>query len=191
MGCSVGHSTVPYAEAYPDAEVHGIDVAAPMLRYAHVRAEALGQRVHFSQQNAERTQFPDGSFDLVVSHILLHEMPVFAIRNVLRESYRLLAPGGRMIHLEGALYQNMDPFRAFLYDWETANNNEPFWSAMRDLDLKQLASEAGFAADPIEMKFIQNGVWKAKLTAQSQSETNRKPGIGSRGTWLILSAQKT
>lgn len=190
MGCSVGHSTVPYAEAYPNAEVHGIDVAAPMLRYAHARAEALGQRVHFSQQNAEQTQFADGSFDLVVSHILLHEMPVFAIRNVLKESYRLLAPGGRMIHLEGALYQNMDPFRAFLYDWETTNNNEPFWSAMRDLDLPQLASEAGFSTDQIEVKFIPNGVWKEKITAQTQSEVNRKPGIGSRGTWLILSACK-
>lgn len=47
MGCSVGHSTLPYVDAYPDAEVYAIDVAAPMLRYAHARAEALGKRVHF------------------------------------------------------------------------------------------------------------------------------------------------
>ena len=69
MGCSVGHSTVPYAQAFPDAEVHGIDVAAPMLRYAHARAEELGEKVHFSQQNAEQTNFKSGTFDLIVSHI--------------------------------------------------------------------------------------------------------------------------
>lgn len=55
MGCSVGHSTLPYSEAWPDAELHAIDVAAPMLRYAHARAEAKGAKVHFSQQNAHAT----------------------------------------------------------------------------------------------------------------------------------------
>jgi 2-polyprenyl-3-methyl-5-hydroxy-6-metoxy-1,4-benzoquinol methylase len=29
MGCSVGHSTLPYVDAYPDAEVHAIDIGAP------------------------------------------------------------------------------------------------------------------------------------------------------------------
>ena len=70
MGCAVGHSTLPYATGYPAAEVHAIDVAAPMLRYAHARASAMGSAVHFSQQNAEHTQFEDESFDLVVSHFV-------------------------------------------------------------------------------------------------------------------------
>jgi hypothetical protein len=34
MGCTVGHSTLPYKELFPDAEVWGIDVAAPQVRYA-------------------------------------------------------------------------------------------------------------------------------------------------------------
>ena len=69
MGCTVGHSTLPYVDAYPEAEIFAIDVGAPVLRYAHARAEALGKRVHFSQQNAEQTNFEEGSFDLIVSHI--------------------------------------------------------------------------------------------------------------------------
>ena len=51
MGCSVGHSTLPYCNGFPKAEVHAIDVAAPMLRYAHTRASSMGNAVHFSQQN--------------------------------------------------------------------------------------------------------------------------------------------
>jgi SAM-dependent methyltransferase len=186
LGCSVGHSTLPYVDAYPDAEVYAIDVAAPMLRYAHARAEALGKRVHFSQQNAEHTGFADESFDLVVSHILLHEIPKPAIRNVIRECYRLLAPGGIMLHVEAPLYRDMDSYTAFMFDWETANNNEPFWSAMRDLDLVAIAAEAGFEADKVIQTFVANGAWKAKAPTG-----NSKHGeLGSRGNWFVFAASK-
>ncbi|WP_094672477.1 class I SAM-dependent methyltransferase [Hydrocoleum sp. CS-953] len=149
MGCTVGANTLPYVDAYPNAEVYGIDLAPAILRYGHARAEYLGKRVHLSQQNAEKTNFPDESFDLVVSHIFLHEIPVPAIRNVFRESYRLLAPGGIMIHQDAPLYRDLDLYTAFVYDEETTNNNEPFWSAMRDLDLVAVAREAGFSRDSL------------------------------------------
>lgn len=186
MGCSVGHSTLPYVDVYPDAEVYAIDVAAPMLRYAHARAEVLGKRVHFSQQNAEQTNFADGSFDLVVSHILLHEIPQPAISKVMRECYRLLAPGGMMIHVEAPLYSHMDAFTAFMYDWETANNNEPFWSAMRDLDLTKLAASSGFAADKVVHSFVPNGVWKAKAPTNNSQQGGSRPG----GSWFVTASTK-
>lgn len=179
MGCSVGHSTLPYVDAYPDAEVHAIDIGASMLRYGHARAESLGKRVHFSQQNAEHTNFADESFDLVVSHILLHEIPPPAVRKVMQECYRLLAPGGMMLHVEAPLYRHMDAYTQFVFDWETANNNEPFWSAVRDLDLVALATEAGFAADKTFEKFVPNGAWKA------QGDKSK-----SFGSWFVVAATK-
>ncbi|QLE41287.1 class I SAM-dependent methyltransferase [Nostoc sp. C052] len=186
MGCSVGNSTLPYVDGFPDAEVHAIDIGASMLRYAHARAEALGKRVHFSQQNAEHTNFPDESFDLVVSHILLHEIPPPAIRKVMQESYRLLAPGGMMIHVEAPLYRHMDVYTQFIYDWETANNNEPFWSAARDLDLVSLVTKAGFAPDKVFEKFVPNGAWKAKVT----NALFKNGKSGSQGTWFVVAATK-
>ncbi|MEU4568914.1 class I SAM-dependent methyltransferase [Micromonospora sp. NPDC023956] len=151
IGCGVGNSTLPYVDAYPDAEVHGVDVGASLLRYAHGRAESLGRKVHFSQQNAEATRFPDGHFDLVVSHILLHEMPPDAVRAVLRECHRLLAPGGMMIHADFPGYAGLDPLVQFLIDWDTWNNNEPFWGPMRDMDLVRAARDAGFTGDCSEL----------------------------------------
>ena len=50
MGCSVGHSTLPYVSEYPDAEVWGIDLGASLLRYASARAKALDKKVNFAQQ---------------------------------------------------------------------------------------------------------------------------------------------
>lgn len=186
LGCTVGHSTLPYVDAYPEAEIYAIDIGASMLRYGHARAEALGKKVHFSQQNAEKTNFPDRSFNLVVSHILLHEIPVPAIRNVMRECYRLLAPGGMMIHVEGSPFRHMDAYGAFMYDWQTANNNEPFWSAMRDLDLTAVVSQAGFAPEKIIETFIPASSWMQK--SSNDNSPNSKFNIGMR--WFVLAATK-
>ncbi|MGC5331149.1 methyltransferase domain-containing protein [Micromonospora sp. DT62] len=151
IGCGVGNSTLPYVDAYPDAEVHGVDVGAALLRYGHARAESLGRKVHFAQQNAEATTFPAGHFDLIVSHILLHEVPPDAVRAILRECHRLLAPGGMMIHADFPGYAGLDPLVQFLIDWDTWNNNEPFWGPMRDMDLVQAARDAGFTGDCSEL----------------------------------------
>ena len=100
IGCGVGHQTLPFVDAYPEAEVYGCDLGAPMLRYGHARAETLGKRVHFSQQNAEATDFDDESFDLVTSTIVLHETSARALSAIFRECRRLLRPGGMMAHSE-------------------------------------------------------------------------------------------
>lgn len=143
MGCAIGNSTLAWAEAFPNAEVHGIDVAAPLLRYAHARADSMGFPTHFKQQNAEKTNYPDQSFDLIVSHIIMHETSQRALRRLIAESHRLLAPGGMMLHLDIPCGQ--DPFDAFMLEWETMNNNENFAGMLRDSDLPALAVEAGFA----------------------------------------------
>jgi ubiquinone/menaquinone biosynthesis C-methylase UbiE len=142
MGCAIGNSTLEWARAFPKAEVHGIDVGAPVLRYAHARAEALGVTAHFSQQNAESTDFEDASFDLVISHIVLHETSKSALTNIVRECRRLLKPGGVMLHLE--IPRGKTPVEKFMFNWETYNNNETFAGFMTDIDLKAVAMKAGF-----------------------------------------------
>ncbi len=150
MGCTVGHSTLPFVDAFPDAEVHAIDVGAPLLRYAHARAESLGRRVHFSQQDASRTNFPDGHFDLVCSSILFHETSARALPAIVRESYRLLAPGGIAVHGDLPPFWAMDEFNQFMLDCETWYNNEPYWGAMREVDQVEVAVAAGFARDHVQ-----------------------------------------
>jgi ubiquinone/menaquinone biosynthesis C-methylase UbiE len=143
MGCAIGNSTLQWARAFPKAEVHAIDVGAPVLRYAHSRAQSLGVPVHFSQQNAERTDFEAGSFDLVVSHIMLHETSKSALQNILKECLRLLAPGGLMLHLE--IPRGKTVMEKFMHNWESYNNNETFCRYMTEIDLAACAVKAGFA----------------------------------------------
>jgi 2-polyprenyl-3-methyl-5-hydroxy-6-metoxy-1,4-benzoquinol methylase len=145
MGCSVGQATLPYAAHFPNAEVHAIDVAAPLLRYAHGRAESVGRTVHFSQQNAEATDFPGGHFDLIVSHLLFHETSTRALPRIIHECHRLLRPGGVMVHLElGLPYKDLDLFEEVMHDWQTRNNGEPFWTTINTTDTVAIARAAGF-----------------------------------------------
>ncbi len=187
MGCGVGHSTLPYADKFPQAELYGIDVGAPMLRYAHARAESLGKRVHYSQQNAEATDFPDGHFDLIVSHILVHETSHKAIRNIMKEAYRLLAPGGLLVHLETPPYGAMSEFDAFLLDWDTRNNNEPFWGGSHELNPTELAEISGFGADAA-FEHLQPSAFEE--AAQRRTQKFQAGDFGGGGAWYLWGAEK-
>jgi trans-aconitate methyltransferase len=145
LGCGAGMSTHPLAVAWPDAEIHAVDIAAPMLRYAHARSEAMDVAVHYSQQHAAHTDFADGSFDLVLSNLLLHEIPQKVSRQVLVECHRLLAPNGVTIHNDMVGWPT-DPFQEFMAEWNGHHNNEPFERGSGTLDWTAACVDAGFAA---------------------------------------------
>jgi SAM-dependent methyltransferase len=144
MGCSAGSASVPYALRFPEAEVHAIDVGAGMLRYAHARAESLGAAVHFHQMDCAATRFADGFFDLIVSHNLMHEISAATRCAMIRESWRLLAPGGVAVHQDVPLrFANRSEFEKFEMSWDTLNNNEPFWEVYANADLAADLRAAG------------------------------------------------
>lgn len=200
MGCTVGHSTLPYKEHFPAAEVWGIDVGAPLVRYAHARAAALGFEVNFAQMNAEATDFEPESFDLIVSHILLHETSAKAMPRIMNECFRLLAPGGYMIHADLPPFDLMDPFTQFILDNETWYNNEPFWGAMRDTDQIALAVKAGFSRGKVYFSTAPMAILEAsaqqaagytEASATAVAEREFKAGeFAPGGGWEVLVAEK-
>ncbi|MEO7378533.1 MAG: class I SAM-dependent methyltransferase [Sphingomicrobium sp.] len=148
VGCGPGFTTVPWKEAFPDAEVHGIDVGAPQVRYAHGRAEAMGVAIHYSQQDGTATDFPDGHFDIVSSMLVTHECPQPVIRGLFKEAHRLLAPGGLTLHDGGATAAS-DPFDNLVTSWFGHNANEPFSAGFRSLDYDAALVSAGFKQENI------------------------------------------
>lgn len=153
MGCGVGGPTVVYADAFPEAQLHAIDIGAALLRYGHLRAESLGKAIHFSQQDAGHTRYPDGSFDLVVSHIMFHETAPDAVPRILAESRRLLAPGGVMLHLDLPPPEALpDTFTRVIFDGDAFYNNEPFWMRMHELDWPAMLRTAGFASGHTQIR---------------------------------------
>lgn len=173
MACSAGASSVPYALAWPEAEVHAIDVGAGMLRYAHARAEALGARVHFHQRDVASTGFEAGSFDLIVSHNAMHEMSQVTQAAMMRECFRLLAPGGVCVHQDVPLrYEELDEFMRFERGWDLKNNNEPFWEAYATNDPAQMLRDAGFPEAEIHVGYLDQSDGSMKWFIAAA----RKPG---------------
>ena len=149
IGCSIGQATTVLKDLNPDAEVWGLDVGKPMIRYAHMRAVEQGKDVHFKQALAEDTGFEDGSFDMVLSYILFHEVPVPKMKEIIAETFRILRPGGSF-----AIYEfpsndkNQVPASTrFLVDYDSKNNCEPYSPAFVASDFRGIIEEAGFVVE--------------------------------------------
>jgi SAM-dependent methyltransferase len=150
LGAGIGHNVLPLARKFPDAEVWAIDTAAPMLRYGHARAKSLGfSNVHFVQMNAETITLPDESFDLITTAQFWHETSTVALRRIMKQIYAKLAPGGLTLSLEIPPFRGLSPYEAFIRDWDSHNNNEPFWTTLHDMNMVDEMEKSGFARDDI------------------------------------------
>ena len=171
IACSAGASSVPYALAFPEAEVHGIDVSAGMLRYAHAKAESLGAAVHFHQMDAGKLDFPDGYFDLVVSHNAMHEMPIETHRKMFKETYRVLRKGGVCVHQDVPLrYENYDAYDRVEKSFDLHFNGELYWHDYAKNNCAELLADAGFDPEQSYCGFTE------------QSDSTMK--------WYVATAQK-
>jgi ubiquinone/menaquinone biosynthesis C-methylase UbiE len=83
-------------EVGPDGRVLGIDLSARMVDVAQHRAAQLQMlNCSFARMGAEALALPDASFDLVLCALGLMYMP--DPEQALREMWRVLRPGGRVV----------------------------------------------------------------------------------------------
>ncbi|MDQ3863060.1 MAG: class I SAM-dependent methyltransferase [Actinomycetota bacterium] len=92
LGCSAGLYTRSLSGNLEGAV--GIDISPSMLREATRRASAIGAKPSFVRANAKNLPFFDASFAGAVCGGTLNEVGDPA--RVLRETYRVLEPGGRL-----------------------------------------------------------------------------------------------
>ena len=184
IGVAVGHSLFGLAQAFPDTEFVAIDVAAPMLRYAAARAASIGiENIKFVQASGEDlSQFDDNSFDVVMTSIFLHELSGSSLPRLLKEAYRTLSAGGLMLHLEQPQYtEDMSTYEQFIRDWDAYNNNEPFWSAMHEVDLFEMLGDLGFGRENVFQAALRAPSTKAQT--QEFEEHGRSPAWNAYGAW--------
>ena len=143
LGCTIGGSTRALARAFPAATVTGVDVCAPPLMLAHLRALEQDLVVHWRQQSAEQLSAATASIDLVASHWLYHEMPPAAVRRSLREARRVLRDGGAFMAYDMYLVPGGATGR-WLQAGYAARNNEPFAHTYAAMDMQAELEAAGF-----------------------------------------------
>ncbi len=160
QGCGIGQLAVALKERFSEAEVWGIDVGAPMIRYGHMRAVELDVAVNFSQRLVEDSQFEDNSFDIVTSYILHHELPEDISKKVVGEVNRILRPGGVFfpIDFQTGAYKGAESAWARYMQFKDHRWNEEVWrQEYGKFNFPQAMREAGF-------KVIEKGppAWRSK-----------------------------
>lgn len=95
-----GTGDVAFALAAAGAQATGLDFSAPMLEVAEARKTKAGAVAGpvFIRGDALRTPFPDAHFDLVTISYGLRNLA--SVDDGLREMWRVLKPGGRLLVLD-------------------------------------------------------------------------------------------
>jgi len=143
LGCGTGRSQFPFGTRWPGAELHGIDLAAPCLKLAHLNGRELGIEAWWAQRRCEATGYPDGHFDLLHSTFLLHELPRKSVEALVDEAFRVLTPGGRFVHLDFHSPPGGN-WGAFIHYGPARRNNEVFMRSFCETDFLALERQAGF-----------------------------------------------
>jgi SAM-dependent methyltransferase len=94
IGAGTGYFSLNLLQTGVVREATCTDISPGMLRTLADNARRLGLDVRTARADAEALPFPDGSFDLVIGHAVLHHLP--DLTQAFSEFHRVLAPGGRI-----------------------------------------------------------------------------------------------
>jgi ubiquinone/menaquinone biosynthesis C-methylase UbiE len=96
VGCGTGYLTRVIAEAVsPGGAAQGVDPSPEGI--ARARRLARVANCTFSEGIAEAIDAEDGSYDVVVSSLMIHHLPDSLRAQAIREMFRVLRPGGRVL----------------------------------------------------------------------------------------------
>jgi len=94
LGCGTGTLTVLLKEAQPEATLIGLDGDHEVLEIARRKSAVAGVEITWDHGMAYELPYPDGSFDVVLSSLMLHHITREQRIRTLSEVYRVLRPGG-------------------------------------------------------------------------------------------------
>ncbi|GFR41885.1 hypothetical protein Agub_g2394 [Astrephomene gubernaculifera] len=153
LGCATGLSSRELMRVFPGAAVTGLDLSPHFIavgRYeADQRAAANGgmaEPLTLLHGLAESTGLPSDSQDLVSLCLVCHELPHNPTRDIMREAFRVLRPGGVLAVMDmnpaspifQRIFNNPIVFTAF-------KSTEPWLADYISLDMPATMQEVGFS----------------------------------------------
>lgn len=167
IGCGTGASTLGAAARVPEGSVLGVDISAPLLERARLRAREDGFRnVDFVLGDAQTDKLGPGGHDRLISRIGMSFFSdsLAALRNLASS----LAPGGRMafvcwaeVGLNPWFHLPKSAAEARLGKMPKSDPNAPGPTAFQDLNrvatLMRRAGLANVEAKPVEFSLTPPG----------------------------------
>jgi ubiquinone/menaquinone biosynthesis C-methylase UbiE len=96
VGSGTGTMAILIKQAYPSADVVGLDGDPQILEIARAKALKLGVEIRFDHGMSFVLPYPDASFDIVLTSMMLHHLVQEDKQRTTREMFRVLQSGGRL-----------------------------------------------------------------------------------------------
>ncbi|HTJ46658.1 MAG TPA: methyltransferase domain-containing protein [Kofleriaceae bacterium] len=160
IACGTGRTLRQLATTHPELRFHGVDLSPYYVMLARRRLADV-REMSLAVENGEALPYADGAFDVVTSVYLFHELPRNARRNVVREMFRVLRPGGLLVIEDSAQLSESGEIGDALINFP-AEFHEPFYRDYLDDDLGSIMREVGFAAPVTEPQLVAKVVYARK-----------------------------
>jgi ubiquinone/menaquinone biosynthesis C-methylase UbiE len=152
VACGTGRTLHQLARAHPTLRLYGIDLSPAYVRTARKRLSHVDECA-VSVENAEEMPFADGAFDALTCVYLFHELPRNARRNVVREMFRVVKPGGVVVLEDSAQLSESRVIETSLREFPR-EFHEPFYADYLEDDLAGLLAEVGFEVESTEPHLV-------------------------------------
>lgn len=96
-GCGEGYLCRLVAKIDKSNQIFGIDIAPKLIKSAESLEKESPLGIKYSVQDFRKTNFPSSSFNIILSHQTIHEIP--NPEKAIKEFSRILKSGGRLILL--------------------------------------------------------------------------------------------
>lgn len=106
VGCGTGNLLRSTGKRHPQVELVGLDPDPRALARAGRKARRAGLAVRLDRGFAQELPYPDGSFDRVLSSLMLHHLDSESKDALLAEVRRVLRPDGRLILADAVLHEH-------------------------------------------------------------------------------------
>lgn len=128
LGCGTATLTIMLKQLHPEAEVIGLDGDEKALSIAQKKVTGADLNIEFKKGMSFEIDFPDQSFDIIISSLLFHHLSSENKLKTFREVCRILKPAGELHIADWGRPQNFLMRGAFLVvqlldGFETTSDN--------------------------------------------------------------------
>jgi len=142
VGCGFGLFSLYYAQVHPELDFTGFDMSDKRVEVARRAAERLGlSNVSYRVQDARQFAATE-RFDAIYMLDVVHHVPGDAVRPMLTELHRALAPGSRLVIKDVDTRPRWKRVYTHVLDWAMSPSSPVrYWSSE---ELCSLLDEVGF-----------------------------------------------
>jgi tRNA (cmo5U34)-methyltransferase len=177
LGCGTGNLTAAALQHFPTADIHALDISADILNECRTRF-AANSNIHYHQQDFSQLDFPNASFDLIISSIAIHHIVDDKKAKLYRKLHRLLKPGGVFVFADQTRGTTNEIYQKHINRWKeealklgSSEADWQLWMAHQDAHdyhtpvgwhLKQLEAAGFTEVDVIWKNMMWAVVWSRK-----------------------------